>query len=96
MAKKYIKASALIDAEQFKVSNGIWPIGVEVDITSTTGYVYKYKRFDRLPKEVPSDPEPVEIEIKLPIADKDFIYTGSTGGKQIENEAEFNKKYKEL
>jgi hypothetical protein len=95
MSKKYIKKSSFVNGEQFKVSNGTWPEGVVIDPTSPTGYVYKYLRMKNI-KEEPGDPEPVEIEVKIPISDRDYLYNGLSGKKSVKSEFDFLNEYEEL
>ena len=92
MSKKYIKKSSFVNGEQFKVSNGTWPEGVEVDAASITGHVYKYSRISGI-KEEPGDPEPEMIEVKIPISNNDYVFTDYEGRKIVLTENEFNKKY---
>lgn len=94
MSKKYIKKSSFVNGEQFKESSGTWPEGVFVDAESPTGYVYKYLRMNGI-KEEPGDPEPIEIEVKIPISDGDYMYQ-KNGKKSIATKSDFLKEFEEL
>jgi hypothetical protein len=74
MAKRFIDNRFLTTLEIF--DKNILPSFIQADATSSTGYFLKYTKKTYI-EEKPAD-IPENIDIKLPIADKDFyIKTGT-------------------
>lgn len=96
MIKKYIKKSMIVTGEQFDIllPVGEWPQGVEQDTESPTGYYYKTEKPDSIQEE--GDPPVEMVDIKIPIKDKDFVYTDSRGERQVMGEKRFNDEYEVL
>lgn len=87
---KYVEKKIEIDAEQFDSSKpvGDWPIGVQANVLSPTGFSYG----TLAEIQAPMGPGYVMID-GFPIKNLDFLVTDCTGKKYALSVEEFNKRF---
>lgn len=90
MATKYIAKTIEVDAEQFDKTKepNLWPAGVQINATSSTGYSYGTLE----EKQAPMGPGYIYID-GFPLKHLDYLVTDANGSKFFMAPDEFTKRF---